>query len=201
MTAPAEIKVWDPLVRVFHWSLVVAFTLAFLTEDDWQWLHVIAGYTVLGLVLVRLVWGLVGPRHARFSDFVHRPRTVWQYTQAVLRGRAERYIGHNPAGGAMIVALLVMLLVTTGLGLCAYGARGNGPLGDWLGELSAFATDALTEAHELAAWLTVWLIAGHLLGVLWESLLHRENLVRAMITGRKRAAKLPGGLPADPQAP
>lgn len=187
MADTPEIKVWDPLVRVFHWTLVAAFAVAFCTEDDWQWLHVIAGYTVLGLVLVRIVWGLIGPRHARFADFVHRPHTVWRYTLAVLRGRAERHLGHNPAGGAMIVALLAMLLVTTGLGLCAYGARGNGPLGDALGDLSAFATDLLTDAHETAAWTTVTLIAGHLLGVVWESVLHRENLVRAMLTGRKRA--------------
>lgn len=186
--ASVEVYVWDPLVRLFHWTLVAAFTLAFFTEDELQNIHVLAGYTVVGLLLLRLVWGFVGSRHARFSDFVHHPRTVLRYTAAVLRGRARRYIGHNPAGGAMIVAMIVMLLVTTGLGLSLYGAQnGMGPLAGVFADASDAFVDVLKDAHEFCAYSCVVLIGAHLLGVLWESVLHRENLPRAMLTGRKRA--------------
>ncbi|PWV60550.1 cytochrome b/b6 domain-containing protein [Plasticicumulans acidivorans] len=187
MTPSDEIKVWDPLVRVFHWTLVSAFTLAFFTEDELQDIHVLAGYTVFGLLLVRAVWGFIGPRHARFADFAYPPREVLRYTLAVLRGRAERHLGHNPAGGAMIFALLGMLLLTTTLGLSLYGARGEGPLGTLLGDVSTDTADWLRAAHVFCAWSTVVLVGGHLLGVVWESLLHRENLPRSMVTGRKRA--------------
>jgi len=179
-----RVKVWDPLVRVFHWTLVTAFAVAFLTEDEWLDLHVLAGYTVLGLVGVRLAWGVVGTRHARFGDFVRGPSVVLGYARDVLRGRARRYLGHNPAGGAMIVALLVFLALTVLTGLFAYGASElagpfAGMFGDprWVGPLE--------EAHELLANLTLLLAGVHVAGVVASSLLHRENLVRAMVTGTK----------------
>ena len=112
-----EIKVWDPLLRIFHWSLVLCFTIAFLTEDDVMWLHEYAGYGVLGLVGFRVVWGIIGPRYARFSDFVYSPATIKQFFLATLKHSAPRYVGHNPAGGLMALILLVMLALTAWSGI------------------------------------------------------------------------------------
>jgi cytochrome b len=117
MSTENTVKVWDPLVRVLHWTLVTAFTVAFISGDEVVGLHEWAGYVVLGAVGVRLLWGIVGSRHARFSDFVFRPSTVFAYGRSVLKGTAKRYLGHNPLGGAMIVALLVSLLATGATGL------------------------------------------------------------------------------------
>lgn len=181
-----EIKVWDPLVRLFHWSLVGAFTLAYLSGDELEQLHVYAGYAVLGLVLTRLVWGVIGTEHARFSDFVRGPRTTLAYLFDLLRHRAKRYLGHNPAGGAMIVALLASLLITTVTGLVTYAGEGGGPLAGWLA--GAAIGHAAEEIHEVFANLTVLLVVLHVAGVLAGSLLHHENLVRAMFTGRKPKA-------------
>ena len=196
-----EIPVWDPLVRVFHWTLVISFCAAYLSEGELfealqdrlsgEWLqlvHVWAGYLIAGLLLWRVVWGFVGPRHARFSDFVRGPRESLGYLKDALTLRATRYLGHNPAGGAMIVALLLSLAATIVTGLALYGAdKAMGPLAALLVESSDATIDAIKEAHEAATNCTLLLVAGHLLGVVWESLLHRENLVRAMISGRKRA--------------
>lgn len=198
----AEITVWDPLVRLFHWTLAIAFVLAYCTQSEWfeeirdrllseEWLqvlHVWAGYTLAGLLLFRLLWGFVGPRYARFSDFVYGPREVLIYVKDVLTLRAPRHLGHNPAGGMMIIVLLLSLTITVTAGLMLYGAdKGLGPLASLLANSSDGAIDALKELHEFFANFTVILVVGHLIGVVWESLLHRENLARAMITGRKRA--------------
>lgn len=198
----AEITVWDPLVRLFHWTLAIAFVLAYCTQSEWfeeirdrllseEWLqvlHVWAGYTLAGLLLFRLLWGFVGPRYARFSDFVYGPREVLIYVKDVLTLRAPRHLGHNPAGGMMIIVLLLSLTITVTAGLMLYGAdKGLGPLASLLANSSDGAIDAFKELHEFFANFTVILVVGHLIGVVWESLLHRENLARAMITGRKRA--------------
>lgn len=198
---PNEILVWDPLVRLFHWTLVVAFTLAYFSQEgpfedlldqvdgDWlQAIHVWAGYTIAGLLLFRLLWGFAGPRHARFSDFVRGPRETLRYVKDVLTLRAPRHLGHNPAGGAMIVALLLSLTITVVAGLMLYGAdKGLGPLASLLLASSDAAIHSIEEVHEFFANFTLLLVVGHLVGVIWESLLHRENLAHAMITGRKRA--------------
>ncbi len=188
MSTASEIKVWDPLVRVFHWALVAGFFTAYFTEDDLLDVHVIAGYTVLGLVLFRLVWGVIGTRHARFTDFVTTPSTAWGYTKNVLRGTAKRFIGHNPAGGLMIVLLLISLLATTFFGLATYGAdKHAGPLAAWFVGTDKSVEHLLKEVHEFFANFTLALVGIHVLGVIVESLLHRENLARSMVTGRKRA--------------
>ena len=185
MSDQTHVKVWDPLVRLFHWGLVTAFVLAYLSEDDWMSLHVYAGYTVMGLLAFRLIWGLIGPRYARFSDFVRRPSEVMAYLKGLVSLNARRYIGHNPAGGAMIVLLLFSLLLTTLTGLGAYGAEGYGPLAGWAAGLVGMGKEAMEEVHEFAANFTLFLILVHVAGVLLGSLLHKENLVRAMITGHK----------------
>ena len=182
-----RIKVWDPVVRVFHWSLVLAFAVAYLTEEDMLRVHVAAGYTVLGLVLFRIFWGFIGTRYARFSSFFFRPAVLMGYVRDLVLMRARRYLGHNPAGGAMIVLLLLALLASTVSGLAVYAADEHaGPLALWLSGISEVWEERLEEWHEFAANLTVLLVAVHLLGVLIESLLHKENLVSAMFTGYKR---------------
>ncbi len=173
VSRPAMTPVWDPLVRVFHWSLVLAFTVAWLTGDELRRVHEIAGYVILGLVAFRLVWGVVGGAHARFTDFVYRPGTVIGYLGDMLRRRAKRYIGHNPAGGAMVVALLAMLTVT-----CATGVM--------MTTDAFWGVEWVEEAHEIASNAMLVLIGLHLAGVFAASAEHRENLVRAMITGLKR---------------
>ncbi len=176
-----KVKVWDPLVRIFHWSLVLSFFVAFITEDELMLLHSYAGYMVLGLVSLRLLWGLVGTRHARFSDFVRPPREAIDYLKQLSRLKAPHYLGHNPAGGLMILALLTLLLLTTGSGLLAYGAEGYGPLAG----TAIPAAGLWKEAHELLANLTLLAVLLHIGGVVAGQLLQGEKLVQAMITGYK----------------
>jgi cytochrome b len=168
-----EVTVWDPFVRLFHWSLVLGFTIAWVSAEEWDALHEGAGYVVMGLVALRLVWGLIGSRHARFSDFVFRPGVVIAYLKDMARFRARRTLGHNPAAGAMVIALLAALVVVSITGVMATTDAFWGV--EWVEEL-----------HEGAASLTLGLVAFHLLGVVVSSLEQGENLVRAMITGRKR---------------
>jgi cytochrome b len=182
-----RVQVWDPLVRLFHWSLAISVLVAFLTEDDWLDLHVAAGYTVLALIGARLVWGVIGTRYARWSNFVRGPRATLAYLADVRRGRAARYLGHNPAGAAMIMALLLGLTVTALSGLAVLGAvELSGPLAPYLQGLSSQSAHQLEEFHEVVANLTMLLVPLHLVGVALASWQHRENLVRAMIDGTKR---------------
>ena len=187
---PERIRVWDPLVRIFHWGLAAAVLVAFLTEDDDLDLHVAAGYTVLTLIGVRLVWGLIGPRHARWSDFVRGPRATLAYLGQVLRGHPARYLGHNPAGAAMAVALILGFGLTAVTGLAVLGAGElSGPLAPYMLGWSAREAHALKEVHEFLAWATLALVPLHLVGVALASLQHRENLIRGMIDGYKRNEK------------
>ena len=181
-----DLKVWDPLVRIFHWTLVAAFAVAYVTEDDWMTLHSYAGYLIGGLLAFRLIWGIVGSRYARFSDFVKSPGTVLAYLKDLSKFKARRYIGHNPAGGAMIVALLLSLVATVASGLLAYGSTGAGPLAALFATSSTYGSEWLEEVHEFFANFTLLLVVVHLGGVLFESLLHKENLVRSMFTGIKK---------------
>ncbi len=182
-----EVRVWDPFVRIFHWLLVLLFTLAYVTGEDLLNLHVYAGYAVFGLVVLRVLWGVVGTPHARFSDFVYRPSRVIAFVKDTLALRARRYLGHNPAGGAMILLMLVSLLLVSVSGFAVYGMeKGAGPLA-MLGGSSEFLEDILEEVHEFFANFMVLLVVVHIAGVVAESLTHRENLVKAMLTGRKRA--------------
>jgi cytochrome b len=167
------VLVWDPIVRLFHWSLVIAFIVAWATGDELQRLHEMAGYAIVALLVIRILWGFVGSTHARFAGFVHRPSTVARFLVDTVRLRAKRYLGHNPAGGAMAIALLMMLAATTGTGIM-------------MTTDAYWGVEWVEDVHELAANLTVVLVGLHLVGVFVASVEHRENLVRAMITGRKR---------------
>ncbi|MCM5570151.1 cytochrome b/b6 domain-containing protein [Burkholderiaceae bacterium FT117] len=200
-----EVRVWDPFVRIFHWGLAGAFLLAFVVEDHNLAIHSWAGYTALALVALRLPWGLVGPRHARFSDFVRAPREAFAYAGRALIGRAERHLGHNPAGGLMIVALLaaVPLLALSGMAALAV-EEGAGPMAGLLAGLGHRGGEWIGEVHEFLANATMALVGIHVAGVLVESLVHRENLVRSMITGRKRrldASEREATEPASPDRP
>lgn len=182
--AENSVKVWDPLVRLFHWSLVVAFSTAYISSEFSDDIHVIAGYTVTGLIVFRLLWGLIGTPYARFSQFVRSPKAVWHYLVALPAGKARRYLGHNPAGGAMIIALLIALSGTVILGMATLAADHQaGPLaGSWIATIDEHT---LEEVHEFFANSTLLLVLLHLAGVLFSSLAHKENLVRSMFTGHK----------------
>jgi cytochrome b len=188
---------------LFHWSLVAGFTIAWLSAEDPSTVHEISGYVVAGLVAFRLVWGLVGGGHARFSRFLRGPVTTLSYVGAMMRGKERRYLGHNPAGAAMIVALLVTLAGTAFSGWLLVqpdrvamlpalpqivaparadddgGERGYGESGTTEG--------ALKDVHETLSNLLLLLVALHVAGVVLASMRHHENLAGAMITGKKRA--------------
>ena len=168
------IRVWDPLVRALHWTLVVSFIVCWLSAQVWENLHAWAGYVAGALTLARVVWGFGGGGYARFAQFVRAPRVVLAYLGAIVRGSEARFVGHNPAGGAMIVALLIVVAATVASGYALttdalWGSSGAQHLHSWI-------------AHGLAL-----LVLVHLAGVALASLRHRENLVRAMIVGDKRA--------------
>ena len=181
------VKVWDPLVRVFHWTLVIAFFTAYFTEEELGWLHTKAGYVVAALVAFRLVWGVIGTRHARFADFVRRPADVIVYLKDLVKLRAKRYLGHNPAGGVMVLALLIALVFTTFTGMLVYGAgeHAAGPFAQMMAGSGKATAHAIKEGHEFFANLTLALVLFHVGGVIVSSLLHRANLPRAMVTGYK----------------
>jgi cytochrome b len=175
----ARTLVWDAPVRVFHWLLALSFAVAWLTSDGerWRLVHVTAGFTMAGLVAFRLLWGLVGTRHARFSDFVRGPGAVIGYLRSLLTRSPQHHAGHNPAGALAILALLGLVVVTAATGWATYNDLG----GDWLEEL-----------HEGAATTMLVIVIVHIAAVIGSSWLHRENLVAAMIHGRKPVAPSEG---------
>jgi len=180
------IPVWDPWVRLFHWSLVVAVLVAWMAGEEGLAVHVVAGFTVFGLVAWRIGWGFTGPATARFRNFVRPAGEIRAFLRATLRGRPPHHAGHNPAGGAMVVVLLATLLLTAFTGIALYGMQdAGGPLA-FLGGLASFGTvDAFEATHEFLGDALPWLIAVHVAGVIIESLLQNTDLTRAMITGRK----------------
>ena len=181
-----SVTVWDPLIRLFHWSLVSAFFIAWFTEDDLLDLHVYAGYLIGGLLVFRMIWGFVGNRHARFADFVKRPSEVWDYVKSIVGQHPRRYLGHNPAGGAMVIALLLSLVLVTISGIALYGIEESaGPLATSLSGTGEFWEDVVEEMHEFFANATLALVFFHVLGVLIASLQHKDNLVKSMVNGRK----------------
>lgn len=122
------IKVWDIFIRVFHWSLVTSIIAQLITAESLKNVHVTVGYFIIILLFVRIVWGFVGSKHARFADFIYPPKDILAYLKGLFKGNPRHYIGHNPAGGAMVFALLFILLLTTMAGLKTLGAEGKGPL-------------------------------------------------------------------------
>jgi cytochrome b len=172
--AEPRVLVWDAPVRVFHWLAVASFFGAWITAESerWRLLHTTLGYTLAGLVAFRIVWGFVGTRHARFADFVRGPGAVMRYLRSLLQRRPEHHAGHNPAGAVAIVALLALSALLALTGWAAYNEIG----GEWPAEL-----------HEGVANAMMALVGVHVAGVLLSSWLHRDNLVRGMVSGRKAA--------------
>jgi cytochrome b len=169
-----RIPIWDLPTRVFHWSLAASFIVAYLSGESERWalVHVTCGYTLLGLIVFRLIWGLAGTRHARFAEFVAGPRSVARHVADMIKGHPTRYVGHNPVGALSILALLLLGLVSALSGWMAYDDVG----GEWLEEL-----------HGSASSVMLAMVFAHIAGVLMSSRQHRENLIRSMLDGRKKA--------------
>jgi cytochrome b len=168
-----EIKVWDLLVRLLHWSLLASVVGAWLTREGNEVLHEQLGYAALAIIVTRVIWGFVGPRYARFTDFVRSPQETTAYLMAAIAHREPRHIGHNPLGGWMIVMLLA-----TVAGICVTG---------WLYTTDAYWGVAwVGELHEDLTDLLMVLVALHVIGVILTSIRQKENLVKSMVTGRKR---------------
>jgi cytochrome b len=134
------VKVWDIFIRVFHWSLVASIIIQIITAESFKKVHVNVGYFIIILFLTRLVWGFIGSKHARFADFIYPPHEIFGYLKGILKGNPKHYVGHNPAGGAMVFTMLFFLLLTTMAGLKTLGAEGKGPLAD-------FPIRIVNEAH------------------------------------------------------
>lgn len=168
----SKVLVWDLPVRVFHWCLALAFAGAYLIGESERWrdVHVALGYAAVGLVCIRLVWGFVGTRYARFASFRYTPRQAWQYLNGLIRGRAAHFTGHNPAGSWAIYGLLALGLATGLSGWLRYEEIGG---------------DAFEDVHAVLANAWLGLVVLHIAAVIVSSVLHRENLPRTMVTGYK----------------
>lgn len=179
------VYIWDAFVRLFHWTLVVSFTVAYLTEDDPLTVHVWAGYMVGALIVARIVWGFVGSSRARFPDFLYKPTTTLRYVRDLVLFRGgERHLGHSPGGGYMVILLLVVLAATVVTGLIVYG--GDQQAGPLAGMFTEETGEAMEEWHEIFANVALALIFVHIVSVILASFVYRENLVRAMVSGYKR---------------
>ena len=169
-----KVEVWDLFVRFFHWSLVVSFAAAYITGDAWRGLHIAAGYAALALIAARMLWGVAGTKYARFSQFLKPPAAVAAYMRDVFHKREARHLGHNPAGGAMVIAILILLSA-----LCASGVL--------LTSDAFWGSETMDTIHGTLADIMVVCIAVHVWGVVFTSIRTRENLIWTMITGQKRA--------------
>lgn len=169
-------RVWDPIVRLFHWGLVASFVIAWFTAEGRSEIHQWAGFAAAGLIAIRMIWGMFGSHYARFTQFVRGPLAVIRYLKAISIGNEARYVGHNPAGGIMVLTLLASIAATAFTG--------------WMMTTDAyFGEDWVQILHKLIADGMIALIALHVGGVVLASYRHRENLVHAMISGRKKAAE------------
>ncbi|MGJ5180715.1 cytochrome b/b6 domain-containing protein [Bradyrhizobium oligotrophicum] len=182
---PDTVAVWDFPLRVWHWALAASVLVACVTPNTFDRLHRTAGYAVIGLLAFRLIWGLIGSRHSQFARISLKLRAAPQFIVSMLRGETGRYLGLNPAGAAMLVVMLALLIVSALSGVMQVSVR-------------FFGVGWIEQAHALSSNAIIALIALHVLGTLWMSVLQRENLARAMFTGVKR---VPGIIRAAPAAP
>ncbi|MCJ8144705.1 cytochrome b/b6 domain-containing protein [Ancylobacter sp. A5.8] len=168
-----SVRVWDLVVRLFHWTVVTGCLLNLFVLDDGGLAHEVAGYAVAAALVIRVIWGFIGTRHARFADFVPGPRRLGAYLSALLKGREPRTLGHNPAGAVMMLVLMALL--------------GGVSVTGWMMGLDAFwGEEWLEDLHGTLANSILALAFLHVGAALFESWRHRENLVWSMITGRKR---------------
>jgi cytochrome b len=167
------VQVWDLFVRLFHWSVVALLAIAYLSAD-WRAVHLVSGYTICVLLAARLVWGVAGPRYAKFNSFIGKPAAVVDYARQAIAAREPRYLGHNPAGGVMVLLLLLLLAAASLSGVL-------------------LRTDIFWGSEEMQTfhgWLSTAILAFvplHVAGVVFTGVRHGENLVWSMVTGRKRA--------------
>src|SRR5450830_1248989 len=177
--------IWDLPTRLFHWTLALSFVGAWLTSesDPWLGVHVFLGYLMLGLVVFRVIWGVMGSHYARFSSFWFGPQAALTYVREMLKNKAARHVGHNPAGSLAIYLLLLLTGVIGVTGIFTLGGEERQGLA--AGVLSIAQGQALKPLHEWAATAMLLLVFGHIAGVVVESFLHKENLARSMVTGTK----------------
>jgi cytochrome b len=182
-TREPEIRVWDRLVRIGHWLLVLSFIVLYVRYRKFP-LHTYAGYMVLLLIIIRVVWGFIGSRAARFRTFLYAPREMWNYLRLAFKGHAPYYFSHNPMGAAMVFFLLSAVFINSILGLILYSS------GQQLGPFGALFPDtwedSLSVVHEWIGHIVALAVIMHVLGVIWAAWLHRENYVMAMLTGYRR---------------
>ncbi|MBK8163885.1 MAG: cytochrome b/b6 domain-containing protein [Gammaproteobacteria bacterium] len=185
MPAVKRVMVWDVPTRVFHWSLLASFAAAWLTSTDNRFLyhHTFAGYTFTGLLIFRLLWGMVGSRYARFRTFAYDWPSVRSYLSGLLTGKAARYLGHNPVGGWVILLIIALGFLVSIAGILVLGGEeGHGPFAGYIPyDIGEYAK----AVHEASAWTMLAIVGVHITGVVAESFLHRENLILAMLTGYK----------------
>lgn len=199
MSNPTTIKVWDLPVRIFHWSLVALFFFSYVSGEILETLHAWSGYGVAALVVFRIIWGLVGTRYARFGNFIYSRAEIIAYLKSLLTETPKHYLGHNPAAGVMVLLLLASLAMTCWSGVETYGAEGHGPLASAdVSVISSAHADSdhvepgsggsefWEEVHEVFANFSLFLVFVHIAGVVVSSILHSENLVRAMLSGYKK---------------
>jgi cytochrome b len=177
----AKVLVWDLPTRLFHWSLVICFAGAWLTSDSerQQWLHFLFGYSLFGLIGFRIVWGFIGSRYARFGSFLNGPGATVRYLRSMAKGQPEHHVGHNPAG-----AIAVWLLLGLGLAVAITGWK----------MVAGGAGEALEDIHETLATAMLVVVGMHIVGAIVSSVLHRENLPRAMVTGYKSGPRPEDGI-------
>ena len=180
-----KILIWDVPTRLFHWLLVLGFSVAMVTADPDRWrdVHVFVGYVVLGLLVFRILWGLLGSRYARFSSFLFAPVEAISYLRDLARGTARRYLGHNPPGSWAIYTLVVLGLLVSVSGLLVLGLEES--QGIFRNLAHTPTAEVFKKLHEALSWVMLALVVFHVAGVVVESRVHHENLVLAMITGRK----------------
>jgi cytochrome b len=185
-----SVRVWDLPTRVFHWLLALSVLVAYITGGERGMafvIHVGAGHLIVLLLLFRILWGFIGSPHSRFADFVFSWRSIRNYLKDLARFKPSHFVGHNPLGGLMVLAMFLLLLAIIGTGLSNAAARGY-QAGSPLIAAMGSGSRAMGDVHETLGSLIMILAGVHVAAVLGHWLLARENLVRAMITGRKRFA-------------
>ncbi len=182
--------VWDPLLRIFHWLLVVCCLIAYIFEDKMFNLHLLVGSIIFGLLIFRLIWGVIGTKYARFSGLNCSIHALIQHLRGLARLEASPHIGHTPAGRIMIIFLLAGLLMLTVCGLMLYGLENSALFGaSFMAEVEIDTILWIEDMHELIADVLALAALLHIAGVLLESILQKQNLIRAMITGYKTVEK------------
>ena len=181
---PDSIKVWDPLIRIFHWSLVLGFMVAYITEDEWITLHVAAGDLIALLLIFRVIWGVIGTRYARFTQFVKSPSAVMAHLKGMAQFKVAHYLGHNPAAAAMVVALLISLIMLCFSGYVLIATENQGVLAGTF--FAGFNSHWMEDVHEFFAHFTLLLVFAHIAGVIVSSFMEQENLPRSMLVGFKK---------------